>query len=140
VAVLDAYPDWQIPARVITTVPAADRQKATVRVRLAFDRLDPRILPDMGVKVSFLSEEKEASAAASRPKVLIPRSALRDGGGQAHVFVIRGGKVERRAVKTAPAPGEDVAVVSGLSGGEEVVTEGPDQLADGYKVKVRNPS
>jgi HlyD family secretion protein len=140
VAVLDAYPDWQIPARVITTVPAADRQKATVRVRLAFDRLDPRILPDMGVKVSFLSEEKEASAAASRPKVLIPRSALRDGGGQAHVFVVRGGKVERRAVKTAPAPGEDVAVVSGLSGGEEVVTEGPDQLADGYKVKVRNPS
>jgi HlyD family secretion protein len=140
VAVLDAYPDWQIPARVITTIPAADRQKATVKVRLAFDQLDPRILPDMGVKVSFLSDEKETPAAESKPKILIPRAAVRDADGQPHVFVVQGDKVERRAIKTGPASGEDVAVVSGLSGGEQVVVEGPDQLADGYKVKVRNES
>ena len=56
-AVLDAYPDWQIPAKVRTVIPTADRQKATVKVRVTFDRLDPRILPDMGVKVTFLGEE-----------------------------------------------------------------------------------
>ncbi|MES1243493.1 MAG: efflux RND transporter periplasmic adaptor subunit [Acidobacteriota bacterium] len=142
VAVLDAYPDWQIPARVITTVPAADRQKATVKVRLGFDQLDPRILPDMGVKVSFLSDEKETTAAAAnaaeaKPKVLVPKAAVR-GEDQPYVLVVQGDKVERRAIKTAPASGDDVAVVSGLSGGEAVVIEGPEQLADGYKVKVRN--
>lgn len=141
VAVLDAYPDWQIPAKVITTVPAADRQKATVKVRLAFDQLDPRILPDMGVKVSFLSGERpgaqEASGANTRPRVLIPRAAVRQGRGSEHVFVVRGDQVERRAIKTAPASGEEVAVVSGLSGGEQVVVEGPEQLADGFKVTIR---
>ncbi|MFL6198606.1 MAG: efflux RND transporter periplasmic adaptor subunit [Thermoanaerobaculia bacterium] len=138
VAVLDAYPDWQIPARVITTVPAADRQKATVKVRLAFDQLDRRILPDMGVKVSFLSDEPEgAQAEETRPRVLIPRAAVRQEGDTAHVFVVQGDHVERRAIKTGPASGEEVAVVSGLSGGEQVVVEGPEQLADGFKVTVR---
>jgi RND family efflux transporter MFP subunit len=144
VAVLDAYPDWQIPARVITTVPAADRQKATVKVRLAFDQLDPRILPDMGVKVSFLSEEREGeqvhSGANTKPRVLIPRAAVRRGRGSEHVFIVQGEEVERRAIRTAPASGEDVAVVSGLSGGEQVVVEGPEQLADGHKVKIRKES
>ncbi|HET9226031.1 MAG TPA: efflux RND transporter periplasmic adaptor subunit [Thermoanaerobaculia bacterium] len=140
VAVLDAYPDWQIPARVITTVPAADRQKATVKVRLAFDQLDPRILPDMGVKVSFLSEEGEGVQAESKPKVLIPRAAVRQGRGSEHVFIVQGETVERRAIKTGPAPGDDVAVVSGLSGGEQVVVEGPDQLADGFKVTIKKES
>jgi RND family efflux transporter MFP subunit len=140
VAVLDAYPEWQIPAKVITTVPAADRQKATVKVRLGFDQLDPRMLPDMGVKVSFLSDEKETPAAQSKPKVLVPSAAVHDSGGQPYVFVVQGEKVERRAVKTGPASGQDVAVVSGLTGGEAVVIEGPEQLADGDRVKVRKES
>src|SRR5215213_9258178 len=141
VAVLDAYPDWQIPARVITTVPAADRQKATVKVRLAFDQLDRRILPDMGVKVSFLGEEqKGAQATEIKPRVLIPRAAVRQGGGTPHVFVVNGDHVERRAIRTGPASGEEVAVESGLSGGEQVVVEGPEQLAEGHKVKVRKES
>jgi HlyD family secretion protein len=145
VAVLDAYPEWQIPARVITTVPAADRQKATVKVRLAFDQLDRRILPDMGVKVSFLSDEDEKagqahSGANTKPRVLIPRAAVRKGRGSEHVFIVQGEQVERRAIRTGPASGEDVAVVSGLSGGEQVVVEGPEQLADGFKVKVRKES
>ena len=66
-AVLDAYPDWSIPAHVITTVPTADRQKATVLVRIAFTELDPRILPDMGVKVTFLKESADAAQATARP-------------------------------------------------------------------------
>src|SRR5919198_3001493 len=75
-AVLDAYPDWQIPSHVITTIPSADRQKATVKVRIAFDKLDPRILPDMGVKVSFLRDETE-NAAVSAPRALVPKAAIR---------------------------------------------------------------
>lgn len=144
VAVLDAYPEWEIPSRVITTVPAADRQKATVKVRLGFQALDPRILPDMGVKVAFLNEEEPGqTAAAAKPKVLIPRAAVRTGRGNDHVFVVQGDHVERRAVRTAAAPSEDggsedVVVTSGLSGGERVVIEGPEQLADGFKVTVRN--
>src|SRR5262249_15851205 len=55
-AVLDAYPDWTIPAHVIATIPTADRNKATVKVRIGFDQRDPRILPDMGVRVSFLDQ------------------------------------------------------------------------------------
>ncbi len=141
VAVLDAYPDWEIPAKVITTVPAADRQKATVKVRLAFDQLDKRILPDMGVKVSFLADEQApAQAAENRPKVLVPKIAVREVDGQSHVFIIQGETVERRAIKTGPASGEDVAVISGLTGGEQVVTEAPRELADGDKVVVRKES
>ncbi|HYO14282.1 MAG TPA: efflux RND transporter periplasmic adaptor subunit, partial [Thermoanaerobaculia bacterium] len=84
VATLDAYPDWQIPARVIMPVPTADRQKATVRVRLSFDQLDSRILPDMGVKVAFLGDEEPGSAGGDRgsrrPIVVVPRAAVRKDG------------------------------------------------------------
>ena len=77
-AVLDAYPDWQIPAHVITTVPTADRQKATVQVRIAFEKLDPRILPDMGIKVTFLREADQASTPAAQPMTLVPKAAVAD--------------------------------------------------------------
>src|SRR5829696_8636288 len=78
-AVLDAYQDWRIPAHVITTIPTADRQKATVRVRIGFDKLgDPRILPDMGVKVSFLRDEPAAGAEvpAAAPRIMVPKTAV----------------------------------------------------------------
>jgi len=139
VATLDAYPDWQIPSTVIMPVPTADRQKATVRVRLAFDALDPRILPDMGVKVAFLSEQGEAAAATSvgKPALVVPRAAVRKEGDKDVVFVVQGDHVERRAVGLGTAPGGDAVVLSGLSAGEQVVTEGPADLKDGAKVAVR---
>ena len=80
-AVLDAYPDWEIPANVITTVPTADRQKATVLVRIGFDALDPRILPDMGVKVTFLREADDKAATATQPVTLVPKAAVREENG-----------------------------------------------------------
>src|SRR5690606_35344417 len=95
-AVLDAYPDWQIPAHVITTIPAADRQKATVLVRIGFDELDPRILPDMGVKVTFLRAGGDGEAAG-RSVALVPRTAVRTEGDQNVVFVVQGTRAERRA-------------------------------------------
>ena len=134
-AVLDAYPDWQIPAKVRTVIPTADRQKATVKVRATFDRLDPRILPDMGVKVTFLGEERAAPATAGR--VLIVRASLVDEGGTTAVFVHRDGKVERRAVRLGQARGNDQEVIAGLSDGEQVVTTGAKQLRDGQAVRVK---
>lgn len=136
-AVLDAYPDWQIPAHVITTVPTADRQKATVRVRIAFDKLDPRILPDMGVKVSFLRDEEPAQAAAPAARFTVPKSAVRTLDGRTVVFVLKQDRVERRAVRAGLEEGDQVEVLSGVSAGEQVVVEGPADLKDGDRVKVR---
>jgi RND family efflux transporter MFP subunit len=139
VATLDAYPDWQIPSRVIMPVPTADRQKATVRVRLAFEQLDPRILPDMGVKVAFLDEQPAGGAAQAtgRPAVTIPKAAVRKDGDKDVVFVVKGEQVERRAVSLGAASGDDVTVLSGITGGEQVVIEGPADLKDGTAVAVR---
>ncbi|HKQ62497.1 MAG TPA: efflux RND transporter periplasmic adaptor subunit, partial [Candidatus Polarisedimenticolaceae bacterium] len=132
-AVLDAYPDWHIPAKVITTIPSADRQKATVLVRIGFDALDPRILPDMGIKVAFL-EEATASAAA-RPRLLVPKAALRQEAGRDVLFVLRGDRVERRAVTVGQRHAEQVEVASGLGAGDRVVVEGPADLQDGARVR-----
>src|SRR5947208_5740242 len=134
-AVLDAYPDWQIPAKVRTVIPTADRQKATVKVRATFDRLDPRILPDMGVKVTFLGEERGAPATAGR--VLIARAALVEEGGITAVFVHRDGKVERRAVRLGQARGNEQEIIAGLSDGEQVGATGAKQRPDGQSVRVK---
>jgi RND family efflux transporter MFP subunit len=139
-AVLDAYPDWTIPAHVIAIVPTADRDRATVRVRIGFESLDPKILPDMGVKVAFRDEVQEQ---ASRRAVLIPRGALRKDEGRDVVFVVNGERVERRAVTVAEDPGpggdegEEALVLAGVSAGERVVVDGLSDLAEGDRVEVR---
>jgi RND family efflux transporter MFP subunit len=135
-AVLDAYPDWRIPARVITTIPAADRQKATVEVRIAFEELDPRILPDMGVKVAFRGEEIEAGDV-SRPRVLIPSAAVRQRDGKDLVFLVSDGRAERRAVRLGGEAGDRVEVVAGLNAGERVIVNAPADMSDGDSVSVR---
>ncbi|HEX6974856.1 MAG TPA: efflux RND transporter periplasmic adaptor subunit, partial [Vicinamibacterales bacterium] len=144
-AVLDAYPDWRIPGHVITSVPTADRQKATVRVRIGFERpagsqgLDPRILPDMGVKVSFLRDEEPAQAAAApRARMLAPKTAVRQADGKSVVFVVRGDRVERRAVQVGTEEGEQVEVLSGLASGDRIVVDGPPTLKDGDKIRVQS--
>ena len=136
-AILDAYPEWQIPGKVITTVPTADRQKATVLVRIAFNELDPRILPDMGVKVTFLREADVKATAEARPVSLVPKSAVKTGNGSSHVFLVRQNAVERRAVQTAGTDGDRVEVVAGLSAGDRVVVSPPDSLAEGKPVVIK---
>jgi RND family efflux transporter MFP subunit len=137
-ATLQAYPDWRIPAHVITTVPAADRQKATVKVRIAFDELgDPRILPDMGVKVAFQAEAEAGGVA--RPRLLVPERALRRERDGAVVFVVHDDhRVERRAVAVGGADAEGVEVRSGVRSGERVVLEPPPDLADGTRVREKS--
>jgi RND family efflux transporter MFP subunit len=136
-AVLDAYPDWHIPAHVITLVPTADRQKATVLVRLGFKQLDPRILPDMAIKVTFLREAGDTTAAAAQPTALVPRPAIKTLGADNFAFVVRGDLVERRAVRLGGADGDRVEVLAGLQSGDRVVLSPPPTLADGSKVIVQ---
>jgi len=136
-SVLDAYPDWRIPSHVITTIPSADRQKATVKVRIGFDRLDPRILPDMGVKVSFLRDAPAPGQAAAVPRALVPKTAVHTADGRSVVFVLKDDRVERRAVSVGLENGDTVEVISGVSAGERVVVEAPQTLKDGDKVKVQ---
>jgi RND family efflux transporter MFP subunit len=135
-AVLDAYPEWQIPARVITTIPSADRQKATVLVRIGFMQLDPRILPDMGVKVTFLRDSEDAAPAA-RPVTLVPKAAIRTEGKQSYAFVVVNDRVDRRAITTGGADGDRVEVMAGLNAGERVVVSPPAELSTGSLVVTR---
>jgi len=134
-ATLDAYPDWHIPAHVILAVPTADRQKATVQVRIGFDHLDPRILPDMGVKVAFLDTSAKHTVEAP-PRLLVPKAAVRHEGDADYVYVFQQDHVERRAVKVAGTEGQEL-VLTGVSPGERVVIDGPPNLADGSRVSVR---
>jgi RND family efflux transporter MFP subunit len=137
-AVLDAYPDWHIPANVITLVPTADRQKATVLVRLAFKKLDPRILPDMAIKVTFLREGDDATATDGKQAVpLVPRPAIKTVGNDNFAFVVRGDAVERRAIRVGGTDGDRVEVLAGLQAGDRVVLSPPPNLVDQAKVVVR---
>lgn len=129
-ATLDSYPDWHIPAKVIAIIPAADRQKATVKVRVGFEKLDPRILPDMGVKVAF----QGAGAGQAGRSFGVPKAAVRRAEGRDVVWVVRDGRTERRAVTVGERGNDEVTVIAGLSDGEKIVIEGPADLAEGARI------
>ena len=135
-AVLDAYPDFQIPAKVIAVVPTADRQKATVLVRIGFNALDPRILPDMGVKVTFL-READAAAPVAQAMTLVPKGAVKSDNGASYVYLVQQNTVERRAIKTGGTDGDRLEVTAGLKGGDRVVISPPPELAEGIRIIVK---
>ncbi len=132
VATLDAYPEWQIPCHVIAIIPTADRQRATVEVRVGFEELDDRILPDMGVKAAFQESEEERIRISG---IVVPQSAVRYQKGQDIVLVVHNGRVEHRAVKVHETRDGKVLLAAGLAAGESVVIEGPADLSDGEHVK-----
>jgi RND family efflux transporter MFP subunit len=148
-AVLDAYPDWTIPAKVRTVIPTADRQKATVKVRISFTEpdhvvlmdpaTDPRILPDMGVKVTFLeaADPSRNDKAKSAAIAIVPAGAIRSDKQSKYVFVVKDRAVERRAVTVGAASGSDVEILGGLQPDTTVVVKGPDSLRDGQSVQVK---
>jgi RND family efflux transporter MFP subunit len=137
-AVLDAYPDWKIPAHVIAIIPSADKSKATVKVRIALDQKDPRIIPQMGVRVSFL--EKKDANRKPLPGVLVPKSAIVQRDGKDVVFVVKDGRAERTPVTTGADFSDMKQVTQGLSAGAEVVTTPSADLKDGEKVRVTTGS
>jgi RND family efflux transporter MFP subunit len=132
--VLDAYPEWKIPGHVISIVPTADRQKATVRVRIGLDELDPRILPDMGIKVSFL-EDATGAQQASLPEV--PADAIVTDDEATFVWMVRDGKAEKQPVKVGATQAGAVPVVAGLEGGEVIVVDPPRRLRAGAAVELK---
>ena len=143
-ATLDAYPDKPIPSKVRTVIPTADRQKATVKVRITILDLEKYnfILPDMGVKVAFLENEQPAAKDKAKDKgpqavAFIPKGAVRSDANASFVFLVRDGKVERRAVSLGTDRGTDVAILAGVSPGDSLVIKGPESLHDGDKVEIR---
>jgi HlyD family secretion protein len=139
-AVLNAYPDWQIPAHVITTVPKADRQKATVLVRIGFEQLDPRILPDMGVKVTFMKQAAAEADNATRPTLLVPKTAVKVENNQSYAYIVKDGVVDRRAIRTAGTDGDRVEVIAGLASGDRVILAPAPGLASGATVVSKGES
>jgi RND family efflux transporter MFP subunit len=134
-AVLNAYPDWRIPATVIAIVPTADRSKATVKVRIALGVKDARIVPEMGVRVAFL-ESKAAAGDAQPPRgVLVPAAAIRQDGGKDVVFLLREGRAERRAVTLGGTLGDSRQVQAGVAAGDTVIVAAREGLRDGDAVK-----
>jgi RND family efflux transporter MFP subunit len=117
-ATLDAYPDAPLPAHVIKIVPTADRQKATIKVRIAVNHLESRILPDMGVKVRFLAEP---APGAARPVATLPEAAVLGSGAGRYVWVVEGGRARRRNVEAGAAMNGDVPIASGLKAGDLVI-------------------
>lgn len=133
-ATLDAYPDWEIPAHVIAIIPTADRSKATVKVRVGFDKKDPRILPDMGVRVSFQSKQ---SAGEPPPKgVLIPTSSIVQKDGKNVVFLIDGDRVHAQQVSPGQAFG-DLKLVQEVAPGAHIVRTPPADMSDGARVTLK---
>jgi len=135
-AVLDAYPDWNIPSHVIAIIPTADRSKATVKVRIGIDQKDPRILPDMGVRVSFLEPARAGESRTAPKGVLVPASAIVERAGRSVVFALAAGRARLQAVQPGASFG-DLRQVEGLGAGTEIVRNPPTSLQDGSAVSIR---
>ncbi|KAB2639556.1 MAG: efflux RND transporter periplasmic adaptor subunit [Verrucomicrobia bacterium] len=135
-ATLDAYPEWKIPCQVTAIIPTADRQKATVKVRVGFAKLDARILPQMGVKVAFQGSAP-AAPTATHNAVAVPKEALQSVNGRDIAWVVSNGKAQRRAVTVAGANASQVTLSAGLAQGETVVLNPPATLSDGSAVTIQ---
>jgi len=131
IAVLDAYPDIKYSGKVRTVIPSADRQKATVKVRITFDKLDPKILPDMGIRVSFLNEGKNLRG------IFIPKSSLVDEGETSFAFIFKEGRLEKRELKTGEETATGVQILSGLKEGELVAINPPENIKNRTKAKAK---
>jgi HlyD family secretion protein len=137
-ATLDAYSEWKIPCKVIAIIPTADRQKSTVKVRVGIDKLDPRILPEMSVKVAF--REVGGSGPVAARTVVLPKSAVQQQDGRSVVLVVQNGRAERRAVTVASTRLDEVIVNAGVAAGERVIVEWPEGLKDGSPVAEKKGS
>ncbi|HEY4973965.1 MAG TPA: hypothetical protein VII41_10170, partial [Steroidobacteraceae bacterium] len=135
----DAYPDWTIAAHVIAIIPTADRSKATVKVRIAIEQKDPRILPDMGVRVSFLEQAAERSAGAPAPAapkgVLVPAAAIVEREGKSVIFIVDGSHARARAVTPGQSYG-DLRLVEGIAAGTQLLRSPPQPLNDGAGIVI----
>jgi RND family efflux transporter MFP subunit len=139
---LDAYPDTGFRGAVRQVVPTADRQRATVQVKVSITDRDPRIIPEMGARVDFLEPDTArtpAAGAEAPPRIRVPAAAVRDENGQSVVWLVRQGRLERRAVQAGPVSGGFREIRSGLVGGELLLTSGVETPRPGMRVKMPTP-
>jgi RND family efflux transporter MFP subunit len=136
-AFLDAYPDRELGGFVRTVIPTADRQKATVKVRITFDKIADFILPDMGIKVTFLGEEEKKKPGGPLPVAIVPQDAVRNEGAQKIVYIVKDDHAERRAVSLGNDRGSDTEILAGLMPGDIVIVKPPENLKDGQAVQVK---
>ncbi len=136
-AFLDAYPDKKLTGYVRTVIPTADRQKATVKVRITFDKIEDFILPDMGIKVTFLGAEEKEKPGANPAVAIVSQDAIRNDGSQKIVFLVKNDHAERRAVSVGGNRGSDVEILAGLVAGDVVIVKPPANLKDGEEVEVK---
>ena len=139
-ATLDAYPDAPLAAHVINIVPTADRTKATVRVRIGFEKLEPQILPDMGIKVRFLDDQPAPEVANTGPRIRIPAVAVQQVDGESYVWVVSEERVERRAVTVGPESEGTIEIRAGVNSGDQLVSPVVQGLVDGGKIKLKEDS
>jgi RND family efflux transporter MFP subunit len=135
-AKLNAYPDWLIPGHLIAVIPTADRSKGTVTVRIAIDQKDPRILPEMGVRVAFLGEAPAAGARTAVAGVALPPGAVQSSGETGVIYVLHDSTVERRAVRLGASNGERVVILAGVTPGERVAVGDLSKLKDGAEIHI----
>ena len=139
---LDAYPDTAFRGAVRQIIPTADRQRATVQVKVAILDRDPRILTEMGAKVEFLQAARPAVAGAAqpveRPRIIVPAEAVRSENGRDVVWIVRDGRLQSRDVDAGPVSGNFREIRAGLSGGEQLLVGGVDKPRDGQRVKPNN--
>ena len=134
---LNAYPKWDKPSEVIAIIPTADRNKATVKVRIALLEKDERVLPDMGSRVSFLRKVENATKETPKEGVMIPLGAVSTKEGESIVQVIEGTSVEVRQVEVAEETANYARVIKGLNSGMKVVARFDDELEDGQKIIIK---
>jgi RND family efflux transporter MFP subunit len=134
---LDAFPSEPFAARIDRIWPTADRTKATVEVRVAFEQLDDRLRPDMGVRVVFLDEEPSAPVEEEQPVLLMPSNALVTIAGQRGAFVLERDTVRFRRVEVGETRASRLVVLSGLAAEDRVVVSPPDTLSDGARVRIK---
>jgi RND family efflux transporter MFP subunit len=133
---LDAIPDKKFEAEAYQVVPTADRQKATVKVKVRFLNLDPRILPDMTAKVTFLKKNDD-KASSQKSRIMVPKSAIQQRESKTVVLILTQEKVRVQPIRTGSDFGDRIEVLDGLVGGETVLVRGGDGLKDGARVKVK---
>src|SRR5262249_8345157 len=132
---LDALPNEKLEGETYQIVPTADRQKATVKVKVRFMKVDPRVLPDMSAKIAFIQKPEPGAEARSEARITVPKTAVTDREGKKVVFILSGGQVQQQAVTLGGDLGDRFEVKQGLAGGEQVVTKGLEGLSNGSRVK-----
>jgi RND family efflux transporter MFP subunit len=135
---LDALPAEPYRGRVKKVVPTADRSKATVMVKVAFDQLDGRVLPEMSAKINFLPDSTEVASVSTETVLTVPSDAVVHRNGVTEVFVVSQGKVSARTVEVGRTYGVALEVKSGVNVGEIVVVSPPESLSDGDSVKLKS--